>query len=80
VSGREAPPNNDGPDSMLILTRRPQEAIRVGNDVTITVLGVEGGKVRIGITAPRHITVDRQEVYERKQRESSPATTEDPTS
>jgi carbon storage regulator len=65
---------------MLILTRRPQEAIRVGNDVTITVLGVEGGKVRIGITAPRHITVDRQEVYERKQREVSPVASEDPTS
>jgi carbon storage regulator len=57
---------------MLILTRRPQETIRVGPDVTITVLGVEGGKVRIGITAPRHITVDRQEVYERKQREGRP--------
>jgi carbon storage regulator len=65
---------------MLILTRRPQEAIRVGNEVTITVLGVEGGKVRIGITAPRHISVDRLEVYERKQREGSPAASEDPTS
>ena len=55
---------------MLILTRRPQETIRVGDEVTITVLGVEGSKVRIGINAPRHITVDRQEVFERKQRES----------
>jgi carbon storage regulator len=80
VSGPRGPRENCGPDSMLILTRRPQEAIRVGNDVTITVLGVEGGKVRIGITAPRHISVDRQEVYERKQREASAATTEDPTS
>ncbi len=55
---------------MLILTRRPQETIRVGDEVTITVLGVEGSKVRIGINAPRHIAVDRQEVFERKQRES----------
>lgn len=55
---------------MLILTRRPQETIRVGDEVTITVLGVEGSKVRIGINAPRHISVDRQEVYERKQREA----------
>lgn len=54
---------------MLILTRRPQETIRVGEEVTITVLGVEGNKVRVGIAAPRNVTVDRQEVYERKQRE-----------
>lgn len=80
MSGPRGPRDNGGPDSMLILTRRPQEAIRVGNEVTITVLGVEGGKVRIGITAPRHISVDRQEVYERKQREISPAPSEDPTS
>lgn len=56
---------------MLILTRRPQETIRVGEEVTITVLGVEGSKVRIGISAPRHITVDRQEVFERKQRDGT---------
>ena len=54
---------------MLILTRRPQETIRVGDDITITILGVEGNKVRIGIAAPRNVVVDRQEVYERKQRE-----------
>jgi len=63
---------------MLILTRRPQEAIRVGDEVTITVLGVEGSKVRIGIDAPRHITVDRQEVYERKQREAHAPETQEP--
>jgi carbon storage regulator len=55
---------------MLILSRRPQEAIRVGEEVTITVLAVEGNKVRLGITAPRHISVDREEVHERKQREA----------
>lgn len=53
---------------MLILTRGTHESIRVGDDVTITVLGVEGNKIRLGIEAPRHITVDRQEVFERKQR------------
>ncbi len=53
---------------MLILTRRPQEAIRVGSDVTITVLAIEAGKVRIGIDAPRHVTVDREEVHARKLR------------
>lgn len=54
---------------MLILTRRPQETIRVGEGITITILSVEGSKVRIGITAPRNVAVDREEVYERKQRE-----------
>ena len=57
---------------MLILTRRPQESIRVGDEVTITVLAVEGAKVRIGISAPRHISVDREEVHERKQRDARP--------
>jgi carbon storage regulator len=61
---------------MLILTRRPQEAIRVGDDVTLTVLGVEGGKVRFGITAPRHISVDREEVYARKHQEGQPPATD----
>jgi len=55
---------------MLILTRRPQESIRVGDEVTITVLAVEGAKVRIGINAPRHVSVDREEVHERKQRDA----------
>ena len=63
---------------MLILTRRPQETIRVGADVTITVLGVEGGKVRIGITAPRDVAVDRQEIYERKRRETAPGERQSP--
>jgi carbon storage regulator len=55
---------------MLILTRRPQETIRVGEDITITILAIEGNKVRVGIAAPRNIVVDREEIYERKQRES----------
>jgi len=62
---------------MLILTRRPQETIRIGSDVTITVVAVEGGKVRIGIEAPRHISVDREEVFARKQRDSRNLARED---
>lgn len=54
---------------MLILTRRPLEAIMIGNDVTVTVLGVQGNQVRIGISAPKSIAVHREEVYEAIQRE-----------
>ncbi len=64
---------------MLILTRRPQEAIRVGRDVTITVLAIEAGKVRIGIDAPRHVTVDREEVHARKLRVPHPRSDEPAT-
>jgi carbon storage regulator len=54
---------------MLILTRRIQEAVKIGEDVTVIVLGVHGNQVRIGIEAPRNIAVHRQEVYERIQQE-----------
>lgn len=54
---------------MLILTRRPGETICIGPNVRMTVLEVKGSQVRIGIEAPPSITVDREEVYERKQRE-----------
>jgi carbon storage regulator len=54
---------------MLILTRRPGETLIIGDDVTITVLGVKGGQVRIGINAPKDLSVHRQEVYDRIQRE-----------
>jgi carbon storage regulator len=53
---------------MLILTRRPVETIYIGEEVTITVLGVVGNQVRFGIEAPRHITIDRAEIHERKKR------------
>lgn len=50
---------------MLILTRRKGETIRIGGDVKITVLAIKGSQARIGITAPRDISVHRQELYER---------------
>lgn len=55
-----------GKRPMLILTRRPGQTIRVGEHITFTVLGITGEHVRIGVAAPRDITVDREEVYERK--------------
>lgn len=54
---------------MLILTRRPIESIMIGHDVVVTVLGVKGNQVRIGVTAPKHIGVHRQEIYLRIQQE-----------
>lgn len=56
---------------MLILSRRTGEAIKVGDDVTITVLGVKGNQVRIGISAPATVSVHRQEIYDRIRRERS---------
>ena len=54
---------------MLILTRRPHESIRVGTRVRITVLGFKGSQVRLGIEAPADVSVDREEIWERKQQE-----------
>jgi carbon storage regulator len=51
---------------MLILTRRPGELIRIGPDIEVTVVAVDRNQVRIGIKAPAEVSVDRQEVYERK--------------
>ena len=50
---------------MLILTRRIGETIRIGEDVVVTVLGIKGTQVRVGVEAPKEIAVHREEVYER---------------
>ncbi len=50
---------------MLILTRRVGETVRIGDDVSITVLGVKGNQVRVGIDAPREVAVHREEIYQR---------------
>jgi carbon storage regulator len=50
---------------MLILTRRVGETIRIGNDVSVTVLGVKGSQVRLGIAAPKNVAVHREEIFER---------------
>ena len=50
---------------MLILTRRVGEAVVIGEEVTVTVLGVKGNQVRIGVNAPKSVSVHRDEIYER---------------
>jgi len=54
---------------MLILTRRVGETVMIGNEVTVTVLGVKGNQVRVGVNAPRDVAVHREEIFERIKRE-----------
>jgi carbon storage regulator len=54
---------------MLILTRRVGETVIIGDDVTVTILGVKGNQVRVGINAPKNVAVHREEIYERIKRE-----------
>ncbi|MEM1262367.1 MAG: carbon storage regulator CsrA [Pseudomonadota bacterium] len=58
---------------MLILTRRVGESVVIDDDITVTVLGVKGNQVRLGIRAPRDVSVHRQEIFERIQREKAEA-------
>jgi carbon storage regulator len=57
---------------MLILTRRIGETLRIGSNVSVTILGMRGRQVRIGITAPASVTVHREELYERLRSGASP--------
>lgn len=50
---------------MLILTRRVGETLMIGDEVTVTVLGVKGNQVRVGVSAPKHVSVHREEIFER---------------
>lgn len=64
---------------MLILTRRVGESLTIGDDVTITVLGVKGNQVRIGVKAPRDVAVHREEILNRIQDEAAAAAEPDNT-
>ena len=59
--------------TMLILTRRVGETVMIGNDITVTVLGVKGNQVRVGVNAPKEVAVHREEIYERIKREEEAA-------
>ncbi|MBI1422960.1 MAG: carbon storage regulator CsrA [Gammaproteobacteria bacterium] len=58
---------------MLILTRRVGETLMIGDEVTVTVLGVKGNQVRIGVNAPKDVSVHREEIYERIKNEQKEA-------
>ena len=61
---------------MLILTRRVGETLMIGDEVTVTVLGVKGNQVRIGVNAPKEVSVHREEIYERMKNDQSESSDE----
>lgn len=54
---------------MLVLTRRVGETVRIGEDVNVTILGIKGSHIRVGVAAPKEVTVHREEIYRRIQQE-----------
>lgn len=56
---------------MLVLSRKKHQSIKIGNDITITIVEVDGGKVRLGIDAPKEVKVHREEVWQEIQREAN---------
>ena len=64
---------------MLILTRRVSESLMIGDEITITVLGVKGNQVRLGVNAPKDVAVHREEIYERIRAEESAEDPVDPS-
>jgi carbon storage regulator len=64
---------------MLILTRRVGETVMIGDEVTVTVLGVKGNQVRIGVNAPKNVAVHREEIYDRIKKEQAGPADETPT-
>ena len=62
---------------MLILTRRVGESLMIGDDVNVTVLGIRGNQVRIGVNAPKEVSVHREEIYERIKKEQADSSTSD---
>lgn len=65
---------------MLVLSRRIGESVKIGDEVTVTVLGVKGNQVRFGFAAPRNVAVHREEIYERLQAEGLGGAPDDPAS
>lgn len=55
---------------MLILTRRTGESVMIGDDIVVTILGVKGNQVRVGVEAPKELPVHREEIYDKIQREN----------
>lgn len=56
---------------MLVLTRKLGETIIIGDNVSVTVLGINGGQIKLGVTAPKSISVHREEIYDRIQKEGN---------